>query len=87
MVARHVLDVSIAITMSSSVYNLRIAATQMANVSVHPALEETTAQSRYVDRWRMVRTDRHGKETNATAKKAGKASTAMSAPLTTLAML
>jgi hypothetical protein len=35
----------------------------------------------------MVRTDRHGKETNATAKRAGKASTAMSAPLTTLAML
>ncbi len=87
MVARHVLDVSIATTMSSSVYSLRTAATSMANVSVRLALEETIAQSHYVGRWRMARTDRHGKEINATARRVGKVSTVMSAPLTMLAML
>lgn len=75
-VALLALDVLIATTKSSSVYNLQIAVMPMENVYVRLALEETTAQSRSADLWQTAKTDHRGKKTNANAETAGRVSIA-----------
>jgi hypothetical protein len=59
----------------------------MENVSVPQASVARIAQTRSVALWPMARIDRLEKVISVIARTGGKASTAMSAPLTMLAML
>ena len=80
--ALHVRDALIATTTNSSAYSTATAAAPMENASALQDSVAKTVLNRCAAHWQMARIDRHGKETNATAKTAGKESTAMSVPIT-----
>lgn len=84
--ALHAHDASIATTMNSTACNTATAAAQTGNASVLRVLVAKTAPNRCAARWQTVKTDHRGRETSATAKTAGKESTAMFVLITEPAM-
>lgn len=80
MAVPHVPDASTAITRSSLVLNLRNAVSTMENAPVHLDSVAMTVRSRFAAHWQTEKEDHPARVNTATAKRDGKASTAMFAP-------
>jgi hypothetical protein len=80
MVVLRALDASTATMRSLPVHNLRNAVNIMGNAPVHLALVAMTVRNLSAAHCQTERGDRQEKALTVTARKAGKESTAMSAP-------
>lgn len=80
MAVHHVRGASTAIMRSSRAHSSLNAVSSMGNALVHLASVAMTVRSPSAARWQMARDDRHEKGQPAIVKKAGKGSTATSAP-------